>query len=288
MSIAKRRSPAGFLQASHLLALLVCLSVCTKMASAWWENICFPGEVYVERNFKNSTTCDVCTNWCSSQCSSMQGSVVDNPCAVSYSYRFVNCQCCCRVPSSPPLSNPPPPKPDNFIADNDLNISTNYTWLEQCCCVTPSPPPPSPSPPPPPPPPPSPPPPPPPSPPPPSPSPPPPTPSPPPPPSPSPPPPSPPPPSPPPPPPSPSPPPPPTPLLPPPPPPSNICQSSSAQYFKLRGPCSDCQVNCKSICSGLGGSVERFKCTSGLLPILSSALCECCCTTPPPPPGIPT
>ncbi|MCL7025214.1 hypothetical protein MKW94_030495 [Papaver nudicaule] len=156
MSIAKRRSP-GFLQASHLLAILVCLSICTSLTSVR----------------------DECIG----------------------------------------------------------HFQAQYTWLEQCCCVTPSPPPPSPSPPPPPP--------------------------------------SPPPPSPPPPPPS--------------PPPSNICQSSSAQYFKFRGSCGNCQLNCQSKCSALGSSLESSKCTSGLLSILLGSLCECCCTTPPPPPpaGVP-
>ncbi|MCL7029743.1 hypothetical protein MKW94_009483 [Papaver nudicaule] len=281
MSIAKRRSPAGFLQASHLLAILVCLSVCTKMASAtaWWENICYPGEVYLEG--VDISSCVECRDWCSSWCGFFQGSVVKDPCQVSSS--TVNCQCCCRVPSSPSIPIPPPPTPADFSPDNDLNICTSgqkyieifyvfpQTQLQTCAqrslcektCATEG----ltsvrdecighadfqannftlleqcccvTPSPPPP----------------------------------------------------SPSPPPPPPSPPPPPPPLSNICQSPSDKYFELHSSCGDCLGNCKSICSALGSSVKSSKCTLRLSrPILSSALCQCCCTTPPPPPppGIPT
>ncbi|KAI3945826.1 hypothetical protein MKW98_023100 [Papaver atlanticum] len=263
MSITKGRSP-GILAASHLLVLLICLSVCTKIASAYWENVCYPGEIYVERNFNPANTCDVCTNWCSSQCSGMRGLVVKNPCGVFSSIQFVNCQCCCRLPSSPPIPVPAPPTPPNFSEDNDLNICTSgqkYIQIADTVSTTCS----QkslcekrcnaqgltsvrdecfghfdvqqteytwleqcccvpPSPPP------------------------------------------------------------PTPSPPPPPPPSNICELPSAQYFQLRGSCGDCQVNCKSICSALGGSVERSRCTSRLL--LFSGPCQCCCNTPPPPPCI--
>ncbi|MCL7036869.1 hypothetical protein MKW94_008822 [Papaver nudicaule] len=88
----------------HLLAMIICMSVCTDMASAWWANICTLGDTYIERNYRDASDCSLCTNWCASQCSTAGGSVVKSPCG--HENTWLLCQCCC---SKSPAHSPPSP-----------------------------------------------------------------------------------------------------------------------------------------------------------------------------------
>ncbi|MCL7037540.1 hypothetical protein MKW94_021025 [Papaver nudicaule] len=128
MGMAKRRSP-GSCAASNLLVMIICISIYTEMGSAWWPNVCTPGDTYIERNHINRAEgCPLCDDWCNSQCSSIGRSVAKKNCQTPSPY--VDCQCCCKAPepapcspappSLPPAPPSPPPPPGNW-PDGSLN-----------------------------------------------------------------------------------------------------------------------------------------------------------------------
>ncbi|MCL7043679.1 hypothetical protein MKW94_011707 [Papaver nudicaule] len=123
---ATRRRPTG--SVATLLAIVVCMAVCTDMASGWWANVCTRGDTYIERNIKGATSCDSCTNWCKNMCSTVGGSVLKNPCQPSAMY---NCQCCCsKPPTSAPSLPPTPSSATPFTIGNlDSVCTSEQTYL---------------------------------------------------------------------------------------------------------------------------------------------------------------
>ncbi|KAI3841133.1 hypothetical protein MKX03_007861 [Papaver bracteatum] len=87
------------------------------MATAWWANICTLGDTYIERNYRDVSDCSLCTNWCASQCSTVGGSVVKNPCG--HENTWLICQCCC--------SKPPPSSPTSPSLPADPSSAPNFT-----------------------------------------------------------------------------------------------------------------------------------------------------------------
>ncbi|XP_026444740.1 basic proline-rich protein-like [Papaver somniferum] len=91
---------------------LISIASTSQMTSAWWDNICTPGDTYVERNYVRTPPppCSTCKTWCQGQCSGIKGSMVRDECSRQNTY--LNCQCCCKKPppstSSPPTPSLPP------------------------------------------------------------------------------------------------------------------------------------------------------------------------------------
>ncbi|KAI3896137.1 hypothetical protein MKX03_013604 [Papaver bracteatum] len=133
MGMTRRGSP--YLSAGYnlLLVIIISMSIYAETGSAWWPDICTPGDTYVERNHINiPEKCDssVCSDWCSSECASIGRPVAKTNCQQPPPY--LDCQCCCKAPTPAPCSppspslppSPPPPPPvDGKWPDGSLNTN---------------------------------------------------------------------------------------------------------------------------------------------------------------------
>ncbi|XP_026440397.1 pollen-specific leucine-rich repeat extensin-like protein 4 [Papaver somniferum] len=93
--------------------MAICISISIEMGSAWWPNICSPGDTYTERGYKdNSKGCEstFADDWCSSICSSIERSVAKKNCQEPFPNKL-NVQCCCKEPTPAPGSPPSPSLP---------------------------------------------------------------------------------------------------------------------------------------------------------------------------------
>ncbi|KAI3877171.1 hypothetical protein MKW92_051126 [Papaver armeniacum] len=99
-AITKKRSPGLFPSYSTVIAIV---------------NICVPGDIYMDSyTVGGQRACNSCTNWCKSQCSKLELSMVKgtdkclrNP------QNTIRCKCCCEKPFSPPKP-PLPPSASKF------------------------------------------------------------------------------------------------------------------------------------------------------------------------------
>ncbi|KAI3865944.1 hypothetical protein MKX03_036803 [Papaver bracteatum] len=127
MAVTSRRRPSGSI--ATLLAIIICMAVCTNMASAWWQDICTLGDTYVERLATGATDCNFCTNWCQGKCPNLKGSMVRSECINAGG----NCQCCCSKPPTAGPSLPPTPSTAPIFTNGDTSISictTQQTYLQ--------------------------------------------------------------------------------------------------------------------------------------------------------------
>ncbi|XP_026413547.1 uncharacterized protein LOC113309338 [Papaver somniferum] len=111
MAAITRKRSAGFFSSFSVVALVVCIVVHADMVSAW-ENICKPGDIYMDSQTTavSDPHCNTCTNWCISQCTNLNLSMVSgtNLCSISKP-STLNCKCCCGAsPSSPEKPTLPP------------------------------------------------------------------------------------------------------------------------------------------------------------------------------------
>ncbi|KAI3961781.1 hypothetical protein MKW92_037628 [Papaver armeniacum] len=93
--------------------MIICISISIERGSAWWPNICSPGETYTMRNYINTAeVCEsnFCNDWCNNICSSIGTSAAKNNCQKP-SPDKLNVQCCCKVPTPAPGSPPSPSLP---------------------------------------------------------------------------------------------------------------------------------------------------------------------------------
>ncbi|XP_026377807.1 uncharacterized protein LOC113272118 [Papaver somniferum] len=108
-AITKKRSPGFFPSYSTVIAIVVCIFAYAEVVSAW-KNICVPGDIYMDSyTVGGQRACNSCTNWCKSQCSKLELSMVKgtdkclrNP------QNTIRCKCCCEKPFSPPKPPLPP------------------------------------------------------------------------------------------------------------------------------------------------------------------------------------
>ncbi|XP_026390002.1 protein enabled homolog [Papaver somniferum] len=131
MAISGRTSPS-FTCSNALLAFILCMSLfCTELASSekWWQNICTPGDAYIERRFFSSMNCPLCSDWCRNNCASMKSSVAIDKCLLQENQKQTYCQCCCNKPPSSPPSPPLPP------ATSEPKTFTLIDFLDNKICA---------------------------------------------------------------------------------------------------------------------------------------------------------